>query len=313
MAIYSIFSKRNKNHNFDVYRYDNIPMVFRRQIIHIWVDSIGRYYQPSGRYDYSSPSPANYVWNEVVRILCKEYGIFGLSNSKHNNSYEQCEFFIQNCSDEQVIDIVEVTFRGVDYSSRDLNEYKKEAAGIRQNPDDAIEELNDRFKEHGIGYQYVNGNIIKIDSEFLHQEAILPVIHLLHDEKFKGAEDEFLKAHEHYRHKRYKEAINECLKSFESCLKEICQRKKWEFPPKATSNAFIDIVIKNELIPNELLAHFKGIRSTLESGIPTICNSQAGHGQGEKPLSVPEYLVSYALNITASALLLLVNAYQENK
>ena len=30
--------------------------------------------------------------------------------------------------------------------------------------DDAIKELNYRFKEHGVGYQYESGKIIRIDS-----------------------------------------------------------------------------------------------------------------------------------------------------
>lgn len=313
MATFSIFSKRNKKKNFDVYRYENIPIELRRQIILIWIDAIGVYYQP-GMYEMSSSSsPANRIWNQVVKILSKEYGTFGLTNSEYDNSFEQCQKFIQNCTDEQVIDITEITFKAIDRIIRDQNQYTNEQSGIKQEPDDAIEELNARFKEHGLGYQYVDGNIIRVDSEFLHQEAILPAIHLLHNEKFKGAEDEFFKAHEHYRHKRNKEAINECLKSFESCLKEICHRKKWSFPPKATSSALIDLVIKNGLIPQELLAHFTGLRSTLESGVPTIRNSNAGHGQGKNPVKVPEYLVSYALNITASALLLLVNSFKESK
>lgn len=313
MAIFTIFSKRNKKKEFDVYRYDNIPIELRRQIIHIWVDSIGIYYQP-GEYDFhASSSPANRIWNEVVKILSKEYGVFRLSNSEYDNSFQQCEKFIQECTDEQVMDITEITFKSIDSIVRNQNQYTNEQAGIRQDVEDAISELNDRFKEHGLGYQFINGNIIRVDSEFIHQESVLPAIHLLHDERFKGAEDEFLKAHEHYRHKRNKEAINECLKALESCLKEICQRKKWQFPPKATSSALIDLVIKNGLLPQELLAHFTGLRVTLEAGTPTIRNTKAGHGQGDLPTTVPTYLVAYALNLTASAILLLVNAFKEKK
>jgi hypothetical protein len=310
MPIVPIFSKRNKKKEFDVYRYDDLPLELRRQIIHIWVDSIGTYRR--GGFNIS-PSPANQIWDEVTRILCKEYGVFSLSDKSSDNSFEQCQDFILNSSCEKALDIIEVTFKGIDRIIRKQHYSKNDQAGIRQSPDSAISELNDRFKEHGIGYQYLNGRIIKIDSEFLHTEAILPVLHLLHDESFKGAEDEFLKAHEHYRHKKNKEAISECLKSFESCLKDVCTRKKWTFPPKATSRGLIDVVIKNQLISEGLLAHFTGLRATLEAGVPAIRNSNGGHGQGPELVFVPEYLVAYTLNITASALLLIVNAYKEKK
>lgn len=311
MVIFSIYSKRMNQNEFDVYRYDQIPIEFRRQIIHVWIDSIGVY--SLGRGPFEDSSPSNRSWNDVVRILSKEYGLFSLSDNDYDNSFEQCKEFIQSCSDEKVIDIIEITFRIIDRIVRYQSDYENEQAGISQKPDDAISELNDRFKEHGLGYQFVNSNIIRIDSSFLHTESILPAIQLLHNEQFKGAEDEFLKAHEHYRHRRNKEAINECLKSLESCLKQICQSQKWDFQPNATANALIDLVIKKELIPKELQSHFTGLRSTLESGTPTIRNTKAAHGQGKEPINVPTYLVSYILNITASALLLLVNAYKETK
>lgn len=311
MSIFPIFSKRNRVKDSDIYRYDNIPIEFRRQVIHIWVDSIG-VYREQDSFGYRDSMGNNEAWRTVHKSLCKEYGVFHLGN-EHKDPYEQCEEFIQICRDEEVLDIIEITFQIINIFVRRMSTYQRDAASIEQDPDNAIEELNERFKEHGLGFQFIGNEIVRVDSQLTHQEIIKPTIHLLHDENFKGCEDEFLKAHEHYRHGRNKEAINEALKSFESCLKEICTRKKWPFPTNATSRALIDLVIKNNLIATELLSHFSGLRATLEAGVPTVRNSNAGHGQGAAPTEVPSYLVAYTLNITASALLLFINAYKGSR
>ncbi|MFW2454327.1 AbiJ-NTD4 domain-containing protein, partial [Aliarcobacter butzleri] len=64
----------------------------------------------------------------------------------------------------------------------------------------AINELNYRFKEHGVGFQFVENEIIRIDSELLHSEAVKPALKLLNEKNYKGAQEEFLSAYEHYRH-----------------------------------------------------------------------------------------------------------------
>ena len=47
-----------------------------------------------------------------------------------------------------------------------------------------------------------------------------------------------------------------------------------------------------------------------ESGAPTVRNKEAGHGQGSEPVNVPEYLAAYVLHLTASNIVLLVEAYK---
>jgi hypothetical protein len=50
------------------------------------------------------------------------------------------------------------------------------------------------------------------------------------------------------------------------------------------------------------------LRSTLESGVPTARNKLGGHGQGTEVVEVPEHIVSYALHLTASAIVFLAEA-----
>ena len=173
---------------------------------------------------------------------------------------------------------------------------------------DAVEELNERFKEHGVGYQFTNGQIVRIDSEFIHAEIVKPALNTLSQQHFAGAQQEFLKAHEHYRKGNSKEALSECLKSFESIMKAICDKRGWSYNNDATAKFLIQACFKNELIPSFWESHYSALRNLLESSVPTGRNKLSGHGQGTTPVSVPNHLVAYMLHMTASAIVFLAEA-----
>ncbi len=78
-------------------------------------------------------------------------------------------------------------------------------------------------------------------------------------------------------------------------------------------NRLIAIVFDKGLIPPLMQSHFSALRSTLESGVPTIRNNQSGHGQSPNQIAVPEYIAAYILHLTASNILLLAKADQEMK
>ena len=72
-------------------------------------------------------------------------------------------------------------------------------------------------------------------------------------------------------------------------MNAICDMREWEFDAqKATASALIRTLLDNNLIPAETQSHFERlratIRATLESGVPTIRNKFAGHGQGNEPV-----------------------------
>ena len=62
-----------------------------------------------------------------------------------------------------------------------------------------------------------------------------------------------------------------------------------------------------------LASHFSGLRSVLESGLPTVRNKQGGHGQGENPVVIPSYLAAYALHLAASNIVMLLEAHKALK
>lgn len=115
-------------------------------------------------------------------------------------------------------------------------------------------------------------------------------------------------AHRHYRKGYTKEAINECLKSLESVMKAICDKRGWKYGKDATARKLIEICLSNNLIPAYWQSHYAGLRNVLESGVPTARNQLSGHGQGSVPVVVPNHIVAYVLHMTASAIVFLAEA-----
>jgi hypothetical protein len=304
MKVFDIYSKRQKKLP-DVYQYDNIPEHLRIQIVHIIKDLI----------DLCGKDKSEKVFLHIDNMICREHGRLSLVSDfslalrpdivQYNMKYTKGVLnFILEAKVEQVLDSVELTFNFFEelYNKGDTIE------NISNTIDQLIEELNFRFREHGVGYQYESGEIIRVDSQIIHSEAVKPVLQLLNDPRFQGANEEFLKAHEHYRHGNYKECLNECLKAFESTMKIICNNQGWNFEPKYTAQKLINICFNNHLIPDYLETQFSTLRQNLESGIPTMRNKLGGHGQGSQPVNVPPYFAAYQLHLTASTILFLIEA-----
>ena len=305
MSIIDLFSKRQKRLRGDVpdvYVYETIPEALRVQIVHIWKDAFGdnEGYQPGARNAYKF----------IHDALCREYGLFKLHD--HANDYFEAaaNFLLQTKDVERALDTIELSFKYID---RVVREQSYEHEGIKMSPDDAITELNGRFREHGVGYQYESGQVIRVDSQLIHAEVVQPALRFLAGRMYKGANQEFLSAHSRYRSRKYKECLNDCLKAFESTLKAICDKRGWPYDPGATAKKLIDIVFSRQLVPSFMQAHFAAVRTTLESGVPTVRNKLGAHGQGTTPTSVPECIASYALHLTATTVVFLAKADDEMK
>ncbi|WP_426117261.1 STM4504/CBY_0614 family protein [Pseudomonas sp. DSP3-2-2] len=303
MSLFEIFSKRQKRLRgeiSDVYQYDILPDALRVQIVHIMLDTLGK---PN---DYVPQKP----WEFICETLAREYGVFSLnkSRSSHSHTYHQelIDFFLEVSEADKALDVIELSFQILDRLGRKTTfRNQRDADSLVTG---AIHELNARFKEHSVGYQFEAGEIIRVDSQFLHAEVVKPALQLLNAQGFAGPQDEFLRAHEHYRHGNAKEALNECLKSFESMMKVICLRRGWTLNGRETASNLIKICFDNQLIPVFWQSHFTSLRSLLESAVPTGRNNLAGHGQGAETTSVPDHLVAYMLHMTGACLVFLAES-----
>ncbi|WP_444911072.1 STM4504/CBY_0614 family protein [Microbulbifer sp. PAAF003] len=307
MAIFDLFSKRQKRLRGefpDVYQYENIVQSFRVQVVHIVKATIGE--------ESSYRCRASDIYRRIHETLCREYGVFYLRQNADTNFSAVFDYFLNEEDHEKCLDIIELTFRIIDRYVRAHEWEFRDAIGVSQTPGQAIDELNARFKEAGIGYQFESGELIRVDSQYVHSEVVRPVLYLLgKSEKYAGVNDEFLSAHEHYRHKRYKECLNDCLKSFESLMKAIHEKHSWSYNKNDTARKLISSCLTNGLVPDYLQTQFSSVRSLLESGVPTVRNKEGGHGQGTMVTSVPEHLASYILHLTATNLLFLGNCEEQ--
>lgn len=314
MAVVDLYSKRMKRQRGevpDVYQYDDLPTPLRVQIVHIWRAALGETARGSDLCDG--------WWRTIADVLRREYCVLRLTGRDTDGSEETEVYgFFIHADVERALDVVEVVFGTIRANipklhmmyiqARDGIRSEDGTHRIRQAPEHAIEELNARFREHGIGYRLEEGQILRVDSEFVHAEMVKPVLMLLHDDAFVGPNEEFLKAHDHYRHGRHKECLNETLKAFESTMKVICQRHGWAIQPTDTASKLIQAVLANNLIPQAMQAQFSSLRTVLESGTPTVRNKNAGHGQGATPVEVPAYLAAYGLHTAAANILFLIEA-----
>lgn len=309
--MFDIYSKRKKKMVEDgktiLNKYDEIPRTLRVQVSCIWRDAIGPFGY-SGTGIGRSPYPSNKYWADVRNTLCCEYGKTTLVDTGDDYADECYKILLDQKDIDQVLDIIEYTFIFIDTEIRKLTPILKRSHNIKLSPDEAIDELNKRFLEHHVGYQYIEGKIVRMDSEYMHQEVHMNTVHLLNTNQYKGALEEFIDAHNHFKKGQYKDTMVDALKSFESTMKAICQENKWEEPDSKNCKKLIQVCFDNGLIPPDLKSEFNSLRTTLESGLPTVRNKNGGHGQGKNTVKVPDYLARYALNLAGTNIILLMEA-----
>ena len=332
MPVTEIYSQRQKQHRgevADVYQYTDIPEALRVQIVYIMKDAFEI---------IKNDTRANKVHEEVYRTFCREHGRRQRDASpkpysklavKEDTYPKAVEEIIFTAETDHLLDVIELFFRHINQP----NPYnEKSPVNITDIPvanelarknhqqmimymvekhrqySSTVNELNQRFLEHGVGFQYESGQIIRVDSQYLHSEAVQPAFTILSDPMYEGANAEFRDAHENYRGEKYKDCLNNCLKAFESCLKAICEKRGWAYNSEDTASRLVGVAFKNKLIPDFMQSHFAALRNTLEAGVPTLRNKRGGHGQGVRVVPVPDYMAAYALHLTASNILFLAQA-----
>ena len=229
-------------------------------------------------------------------LLARELGVFHLTAGENDPWDGVVSFFLNTTDVEHALSVIETSL-----IAAGAVQQQESNLVFKMTVDDAVKELNVRFSEHGIGYQFESPKIVRVDSKFLHQEVVKPALQLLKAKHYAGANDEFRKAHEHYRYRRYGEAVNEYLKALESTLKVIYKKRKWTFSDKDQAKILLAVIFKKGLVPGYLESKLTGLRTVLESGVPTIRNRESGHGAGEEPRHIPHHLAAYVLHLTASA------------
>lgn len=171
----------------------------------------------------------------------------------------------------------------------------------------AAEELNSRFKQYRIGYEFGDNGFTCIDSQFFHEKVVKHVFALLASPDYDNAQKEFFRAYENYQKENYEAALNECSNSLESVLKIICAKRGWDCDRK-NARSLIHQAIDSGLVPQPWKKHISDLPDFL-TAVSKARNQFSAHGQGvEKATVITPHMIAYALHMTAASIVFLVEA-----
>ena len=285
--------------------YNIFPQAFRNQVFYILEDVL----EPFSKYDEK-------LWDLFETSYCREKGLKGMKYDKQyaGNGKLSIEGYFVKSNDTDFLDAIDYFFYLIDKLLRTIKPEYKYNYDSDEAANKAIIELNYRFKQHNLGYEFVNSQIIAIDNNFLHKTAVKPALKLLFEEGFEGAEDEIRNAYEKRRKGDNKNAILEAGKAFESTMKTICDKLGYAYDKnKDTAQKLIIILENNGFYPSYMNAHLTSIRTTLETGLPVVRNKVSGHGQGNQIITISDEYTDYALHLAATNILFLVRLYRNKK
>ena len=304
MALTELFSNRNAQQSGDVWEYESIPEKLRVQVYNLVKGGLGTINE------HAVDREAIAIYQFISKTVAHEHGRHKLSNYSRTNRDDVLGCITHEPNLLIWLDCVELSFRFIERIRGKLDDHDRKMAEISIPAKDATEELNERFRRAGFGYRYEDGKIFRIDNELTHQQIARPALQLLADPRFKGADEEFRAAHDHYKAGEYKDCAVDALNALESTMKTICDLKQWAYPQGARSTDLLKILRREKLFPEFADQSFDQLVATLKSGLPNLRNETGGHGQGAAPVAVPEYVASYALNLAASKIRFLVEAFR---
>lgn len=295
MAVIELPSTKNLKYP-DVYKY--VPSEkLKGQTVHIILENIGT---------DSFNKLSSGMYKTLFNFLAKEYGVFTLGRYQYGCS-DWITSYVPRCDASKFIDLVYL-FLAL------IKEFQKERYYVGSKYDDVVSEFNERMKRDGFGYEIIDGEFIRVDSMYAHNEIVKPSLFIL--EKYPQAKQYFLQGHKLYRESKYPQAIVECNKCFECIMKEILSELNIAYPEKITNQQLIALMLDNSIIPsslsNELSNYRKMLDEIIKSGVPTIRNQNA-HANISGPDNSEGILAKYAINLTASNVLFFDDCAQEFK
>ncbi len=274
MPIIDLYSSRKARaeKTEDVWQYDHASSALRVQVSNIVKGALG----PVQEYGKSSVEIYTFLCNAVSH----EHGRGHLSKGSGTRSHAGVHTCIRTEPDLLVwLDLVELAFRSIENTFGHLDEHGRDMRDITISAKDAVNELNERFRRAGFGYRYEQGKILRLDNEFLHQEATVPALRLLSDPKFAGADEEFRAAHDHLKAGEFKDCTVDALNALESTMKAICDAKGWKYEKGGRASDLVKVLRSNNLFPEVADQSIDQLLATLKSGLPVVRNKTGATGR----------------------------------
>jgi hypothetical protein len=288
---------------------EQLPDKFRRQVFYILLGAIGKCVE-GPRYMPNMDCPSNNAWRFILNAICQEHGLFADENGVTMPTAQVLGFLLRGDTD-LALDVIDLSLRYIDCVIRNVGPHQRLSAEDATIPaDEAIDDFNSRCRENGVGYSFAGGCIVPMSSAFAQSEVVEPALRLLHDDRFRGAQAEFLKAHKQLRAGNTDGAIVESARAFESTMKVVCDIKGWPYDPRASAKDLIATLNKNGFFPPYLEAQLTHLRCLLETGAPVVRNKDGAHGRGAVVGEAPQALAEYAIHLTAANIVFLVKRFK---
>ncbi len=253
---------------------------------------------------------ASDFWKEVHQKFQYLHGTTLLSPDKRpSNEVEDVLQYLETCDSTHFLDFVEYIFQV--NAAKYIVSKAQFVDGINSffEVDDLPYFLTDYIETEEAGvFRGAPASFVKVsaypqvilkESRLAHSEAIKPTLKLLIEPAFSSANHEFLEALEEYRKRDFGDCLTKCGSAFESVMKVICEKRKWQYDQKDTAGRLIRTIIsRSDLEPffKDALLIVGTIRNRLSNA----------HGAGVAKKQVQKHIAHYTINSTAAAILLLV-------
>lgn len=251
-------------------------------------------------------------WQEIHARLLMRTGRLQLSQADRWSGQEAVKY-VYSCTGEEFLDFLEdifsaETFFQVSTGDDKLVDEVNVLLQIDKLPYHLTHFVKETVQESAPGrygsvrtvtYTRAFPRVVMKENEVLHTMAVEPALTLLQQPHFLNANKEYLAALEDYRKGDLSDCIVKCCSAFESVLKVICDRKGWSYKQTDTASTLIKTVLSNSALDS----YFESVLLI----IATLRNRlSSAHGAGTIAKQPSRQVAQYALNATASAVVLLV-------
>jgi hypothetical protein len=305
--IFDVFSKRPE---VAVKPRHEVPESTRNRVL-LWCRDL----YSNSRRDMGSIGRGDYnreFWEEIHRRLLLRTGRLQLFTSEATGDPHDAIRYVLTCSGEQFLDFLEDIFTAqsffqVNFGDEEvideLNELLRQDGlpyHVTYFVKETVREDTGRYGPRDVTYTRTYPKVIMKESDVLHENAIVPALSLLQRPHFQAANSEYLAALEDYRKGDIGDCLTKCGSAFESVLKVICSRKGWSYKQNDTAKTLINIILRQTALDpyfEQLLIIVATLRNRLSSA----------HGAGASVKQPARHLAQYALNATASAIILIAH------
>ena len=258
-------------------------------------------------------------WPDVYNRLRLLHGRNMLAGKRTDSTVEDILAFLHQCKDDHFLDFVELIFQSEQLWERRLGSFQAEELvgmvnkfleldGLPYSLTGFVFPLAPQGEEYGRLVLSAGGppcveaypQIIRRENDVIHSYAIDPTLTLLTQPHFKIANKEFLGALEDYRKGQYGDCVTKCGSAFESVMKVVCNRRRWQYEQTDAASSLMAKILPNTKLPS----FFKEPLTLIATARNRLSSS---HGGGTQQRIVPKHVASFVVNSTAAAILLIVD------